>query len=450
MPDMGFTEIGRPGLKHTSGIITEEFLTSLRGQTGMKVYREMRDNDPVVGAVLLAIQNLIRQADWKVEPASDADKDKQVAEFVHTCMHDLDKPWNEFISEALSMVVFGWSFFEVVYKRRRGNRQKGEKGSNYDDMKIGWKKLGQRAQDSLWKWELADNGQVLGLHQRPAPEYKVRYIPMDKGVLFRTVSYKNNPEGRSALRNAYRPWYFKKRIEEIEGVGIERDLEGLPTAWVPPQIMKSDASDEEKATLNSVEDMVKNVKNNEQAGLVLPSQYDEFGNRLFDFELLSSKGRRNFDTNAIVMRYSRILAVSMLADFVLIGHDNVGSFAMASNKTKVFSTAVSSYMDTIADQFNRRLIPELLRLNGHDGELPKLTHSDIETIELEQLAMYINALSGARIDLTGPDSLNYLEEQASMPTGSLEELEEELESEIAPRGGQGGDSNATNPMQQRR
>jgi hypothetical protein len=59
------------------------------------------------------------------------------------------------------------------------------------------------------------------------------FIPIEKMLLFRTTVQRNNPEGRSMLRTAYRPWRNKKRIEEIEGVGIERDLAGLPMARIP-------------------------------------------------------------------------------------------------------------------------------------------------------------------------------------------------------------------------
>ncbi|MGI6498023.1 MAG: hypothetical protein ACOX0U_04265 [Oscillospiraceae bacterium] len=52
-------------------------------------------------------------------------------------------------------------------------------------------------------------------------------------MIFRTKSRKGSPEGRSILRNAYRSWYFKRRIQEIEGIGIERDLAGFPTLTAP-------------------------------------------------------------------------------------------------------------------------------------------------------------------------------------------------------------------------
>ncbi|WP_155274431.1 hypothetical protein [Piscirickettsia salmonis] len=47
--------------------------------------------------------------------------------------------------------------------------------------------------------------------------------------MFRTTSRKGNPEGRSILRNAYQPWYYKKNLESIESIGIERNLVGLLT-----------------------------------------------------------------------------------------------------------------------------------------------------------------------------------------------------------------------------
>jgi hypothetical protein len=34
---------------------------------------------------------------------------------------------------------------------------------------------------------------------------------------------------------------MKTRIENIEGIGIERDLAGLPVAWVPPDYMAPEA-----------------------------------------------------------------------------------------------------------------------------------------------------------------------------------------------------------------
>jgi len=61
-----FSEIGTTGLKVYAGIVQEEFLPALKGTKAVKVYREMRDNDPTVGAVMFAIEMLMRQVEWKV------------------------------------------------------------------------------------------------------------------------------------------------------------------------------------------------------------------------------------------------------------------------------------------------------------------------------------------------------------------------------------------------
>ena len=48
-----YNELGRIGQNRYGGTFFEEFLPELRGQRGMKVYKEMADNDDMVGAILL-------------------------------------------------------------------------------------------------------------------------------------------------------------------------------------------------------------------------------------------------------------------------------------------------------------------------------------------------------------------------------------------------------------
>ena len=141
--------------------------------------------------------------------------------------------WTDTISEILSFLTYGWSFHEIVYKRRMGNTKNPTTKSKYTDGLIGWKKLPIRAQETLYRWEYDNEDNLLGMTQMPPPDFGTYTIPMSKALLFRTKSRKNNPEGRSILRNAYRSWYFKRRIQEIEGIGIERDLAGLPVMHGP-------------------------------------------------------------------------------------------------------------------------------------------------------------------------------------------------------------------------
>ena len=220
-------EYGRIGQKRYSGVFFEEFLPELRGSRGAAIYKEMADNDDVIGAILFAIENLIRQAEFTVSPGGKKPEDKEAAEFVEDCMNDMNgQTWTDTISEILSFLTYGWSVHEIVYKRRMGKNKDPRLNSKYDDGLIGWRKLAIRSQETLWRWEYDENDELVGLSQIAPPDYLVRTIPLEKCLHFRTSSRKNNPEGRSILRNAYRSWYFKKHLQEVEGIGIERDLAG--------------------------------------------------------------------------------------------------------------------------------------------------------------------------------------------------------------------------------
>jgi hypothetical protein len=86
-----------------------------------------------------------------------------------------------------------------------------------------------------------------------------------------------------------------------------------------------------------------NVRRDEHEGLVLPSEYDpDTKQPLFDFELLSSGGARTFDTNALIQRYEQRILMSVMADFLLLGHEGVGSYAMHVDKTGIFKAALNT------------------------------------------------------------------------------------------------------------
>jgi hypothetical protein len=65
-PDLN--ELGTTGLRRSGGFITEEFLNQLRGRRGLLVYREMADNDPVIGSILYAIEKVVLRLEWRIDP----------------------------------------------------------------------------------------------------------------------------------------------------------------------------------------------------------------------------------------------------------------------------------------------------------------------------------------------------------------------------------------------
>lgn len=301
-PTPDLTELGSTGLRRSGGTVYEEFLVNLRGIRGAKTYREMADNDPTIGSMLFAIEKVITRLEWRVDPYTDGSEDgeitsedKEVAAFVESCLNDMSDSWDSTLSQMLSMLVFGYSYHEIVYKVRGGDVRDPQKNSKYNDNRIGWRKMPIRAQETLFRWVMDDDGGIQGLIQVDPSTGGTHMIPIEKALLFRTTTQKNNPEGRSILRNAYRPWFFKRRIEEIEAIGIERDLAGLPVAYVPPEFLSSTATAEQASVLASIQNIVTSIKRNEQEGIVMPSMYDDQGHKVFDLVLLSSGGSRQFE-----------------------------------------------------------------------------------------------------------------------------------------------------------
>ena len=253
----------------------------------------------------------------------------------------------------------------------------------------------------------------------PPPDYGLITIPIEKAMIFRTKSRKGNPEGRSILRNAYRSWYFKRRIQEYEGIGIERDLAGLPVFTAPENVPVWDDDPDMIALRSSMEDMVRKIRIDEVAGIVKP-----FG---FEFELLSSGGNKQFDTNAIIQRYDTGIAMTVLADFIFLGHQQVGSFALSSDKTELFAMAIGAYLDIICETFNSQGIPPLIDINGSHFEgitdYPKLTHGDIETVDIQKLAAYIKDMAGVGILIPDDTLEDYVREAANLPERTVDARE---------------------------
>lgn len=413
-------ELGSTGLKRSGGYVDEEFLPQLRGRKAVQVYREMGDNDPIVGALLYTVVQLCRNADFPVVPASKSAEDGKHAKFVESCMHDMSHTWGDLVAEAImGKIQYGWSWHEVVMKRRISPwARSGDTRSQHTDGLFGWRRMPVRSQDTLHRWVFDDAGGVKGMVQLAAPDYKQRIIPLERSVLFRHGIHKGNPEGRSMLRNAYRPWFYKKRLEEFESVGVERDLAGLPMVTVPSDYLRAGKGTDQAKMVDAMRKMVRAIRRNEQEGLVFPAAYDSDTNQpLFKFELLGSGGARQFSTNELITRYEQRILMTCLADFIMLGSTSTGTYNMHVDKTGIFRAGINQLVQAFCDDINRHVIPKLFLANGMKPEkLPKIKPSDVDAPNLGELGGFLSATAGLGFNW-GPDAdmERYLRNAAGMP-----------------------------------
>ena len=375
--------LGNSG-RSSVGSSTDEWHPSLRGSNATRVYREMSDNDPIVGGILYAIESLTRSVQWDAVPANTTPEALAQAVFLEQAIDDMSIAWQDVLSDILTMLVYGWSWFEIVYKVRGGLDEKNPaKRSAYDDGLLTWRKFAFRPQATLYEFTYGPQGGLLGMKQVTSTGGEA-FMPIEKSLLFRTKSNGNNPQGRSMLRNAYRSWYFLKRIQEIEAIGIERDLAGLPVLQVPPQVLARGQTGTAATLRNELEELIQQIKRDEREGVLIPAELDAEGKPTgYKLELLSSGGKRSLDVAATIKRYESRIAMSALAEFIMLGTDRHGSFSLVESKTDLFAIALGTILDSIEEVFNRFAIPRLWQLNGVPVELwPKLRHGDIETPDI--------------------------------------------------------------------
>lgn len=407
-----FNEVGRSGLRQMGGYVYEEFIRKLKWPWAGEIYQEMSSNDPVITAILFCCRMLIRQVTWRVEPASDSEADIECAAFVDSCRTDMSETWVDFIDELTSYFPYGFALHEIVYKKRNGKSKDPTKNSQFNDNRIGWRKLPGRRQTSLYQWEFDDHDELLGVWQQT--DTSRAYIPMERCLLFRTSAQYNNPEGVSFLRGAYRPWYFKKHIEEVEGIGIERDLAGLPVVTAP-EGMDLDNDQDPKAVeaKNRALRLVTSVRRDRNDGVVMSHGWE--------LKLLSTGGSRQFDTNAIINRYDQRIAITLLADIIMLGADKVGSFALAKVKQSLLATALDAQLEGVCETLNSKAIPRLVDLNTFTGisGYPKFKCDSVVAPDLNELGTFIGKLAGAKMPLFPDlDLENYLRTVCGFPLTS--------------------------------
>jgi hypothetical protein len=437
---MTFWEIGQTGLRQFSGWVREEFLQTLVGRQGAQKYREMMDNNATIGGMLFAIQSTMRKVEWRVAPAeSDGIKSggnfsgaaQEQADFIDSCRHDMSQTFEDTIMENLSMLPFGFAVSELVYKKRQGkkpgmDRKTGRElpSSNYDDGKIGWRRMPGRSQDTIIKWFFDENGQTMGVTQQPWVGPLID-IPIEKMLLFRPTHYKNSPEGRSILRNSYVSYYYNKRLQEQEAILFER-LGGIPVIKIPGQVLEAAAAGDSQAlaAVQMYKKIAINLRTDEQMGIVLPSDMypsptgGATNAPMYSFELAAPQmARAGINMDTTISRYSVSMMTSVLADFLTLGHEARGTQSLAVTKVDLFMQAIEGYLNSMAGVYNRYAVPRLLDLNGTDLDLrPKLTPDLAQRVDLDVLSNFILRISQAGMPLFPDEDLqSYIKDAAGLP-----------------------------------
>ena len=422
-------------------IRSDEFLPELRGKKAIRKYREMRDNDSTIGAVMYATEQVLRDVDLKVYACNDSPEAQREADFVESVLCDMDHTLDDHIAEALSCLSYGFAWFEVVYKRRVGPTQSSDKKrSKYTDGRMGVRKIAMRAPWTVSRFDVNNKtGDIQGIYQDGGYAGTTKhYIPSRKSLYYRTTSLNGDPSGRSILRNAYTSYEYLNNLQAIEAIAVERELAGIPVARIPSEYLSPDATPSQVQFKSNLEQILRDVKFNEQGYIITPSDTypDKDGSptniRLVDVELMSSSGSRNIDIDPIVKRYQHDIARSVLSEFLMLGSQG-GSYALSKSKTDLFLRALESYIQQIVDVLNKQLVERLWELNGLDYSLmPTIKAGDVAPHDLREIAGFLRNLNGADINVSNhPEVIQNLMDIADLNYDPDRETETEEQDEEA-------------------
>ncbi|NBW08359.1 MAG: hypothetical protein EBR82_10060 [Caulobacteraceae bacterium] len=408
--------VGASGLDIQAGYVYDELLLKLKNpEYRRRDFREMADNDPTIGGMLYSIETMIRGVEWVIQPCEDDFEDMQGhAAWLHNALFsEMDTGFADHINEALSMLVYGFSVFEVVYKK-------------LPDGKLGISTLNERVQETLLQWYIKDDV-ITGVKQQifGGDNSRIVDIPSTRLLHYRTTTKRNNPEGRSILRACYAPYLRKKYAEQNEIIGIQRDLSGIPQMTLPMEYLAADASADKKTYVEAIKRILATIQKNEQSGIIVPSDTyeDNTGKptnvRKFEFSLVASAGTRANNTTEIINRYDEAILRSCIAEFQKLGSQGSGgSYSLGDVKLGLFYKSLQCYIDNIAATFNNQLIKKLWLLNGWDiAYMPKLKGVGLQDVDVTELSEAVKNFTLAGVlDLTNnPAVSDFVADKLGLP-----------------------------------
>jgi phage gp29-like protein len=111
--------------------------------------------------------------------------------------------------------------------------------------------------------------------------------------------------------------------------------------------------------------------------------------------------------------------MTVLADFIFLGHQQTGSFALSSNKTELFAVAIGAFLDVICETFNKQAIPRLIDINGEHftgvTDYPYMVHGDIEDADIEKVGTFIKDMTGIGVLVPDDDLEDFVRQVGHLP-----------------------------------
>lgn len=391
---------GASGTYIVNGFLESDYNADLAGIAGLQKYDQMRRSDAQIRATLDVMALPIRSTEWYIEAGKNEEGEtdeacEEIRKFVEEALFQrMEQPWTEYLREVLTFFEFGFSVFERVYE--------------VADDHVWIQKLGYRKQTTIYKWEQEDG--TAGITQiLPTPTtingqlFSQVSIPAAKLLIFSFRKEGDNYAGISVLRSAYRHWYIKDVLYKFDSIRHERQSVGIPYIKLPKA-----ATQEDKDLATQI---LKDLRANEQSGIVLPSAEWEFG-------FCDLQAGNTSDVWKSIEHHNAMIAKNVLAMFMELVSGEGGSRALSEDQSDFFLLSLEAVARQIDDVHNRYLIQELVDLNFDvpgASYYPKLAHKKLGTTDYGTLSTVLATLTGSGIITTDPELETWARKELDLP-----------------------------------
>jgi hypothetical protein len=354
------------------------------------IYEEMANSDAAVDVSLRAAKMPVMGADYFVEPADSTEEAAVVAEFVRfNLLEGSNSPFLNVLEDILRMYEHGFSVVEKVYEEREwapntpnANRRK------YTMLR----KLAARPSLTVSEITYDNNGGPVSVKQSALQadgKPKDVEIGIEKLVIFSHNRKGGNLEGKSLLRTAYRPWYFKSNLYNIDGIQKERHGMGFPVIDLPVAYKKTDKE--------AAMELVRNIRTNEHGGAVLPPGWV--------LRFLELPGQP-VDVMRSIEHHNGTIMLNTMTQFLLLGLEGTGGGrATSGSHQDMFNKSLRYVANQICDAINLYCVPYLVGYNFTTQKFPKLRARNLgETKDLQQWASALANLAARGLFNPSPET----------------------------------------------
>ena len=427
---------GAQGFVVTGGYIqSNEINTKLHGQTRWKVAGDLLTNISIIAAGVRYSLNLIARPAWSFEPANDSAEAEELAEFAQSVLDDIEGTWTAVVRRIALYRWHGFGLHEWQAMERP------------EDGRIGIAKVAVRPCHTVERWDIEADGTIKGVWQKRPIDGKEIYLPRAKTLYLVDDSLTDNPEGMGWFRHLVEPASRLKRLLEIETMGFERDLNGIPVGRAPiseinamvgtiPQgWSKTFTKEDADAAIDGITSFVRMEAKKPGTGVLLDSQpfasvsadgESLTGEKMWDIDLLTSDPNGLDAIAKAVERLEYEMALVMGTDSMLTGRGGEGSRALSEDKSHNLYLLAESTIGDIKEVVDRDLIGPLWAMNGLPDELkPKAKTESINFKDAAHIAQVLKdmATAGAVLAPDDPaiDDLRSLLDLPPQPTLTDEE-----------------------------